>query len=111
VEGAGGVFSPLSKIYLVVNLAQHLQLPIILISMNYLGSINHTLLSIEALQTRNVTLAGIIFNGMPNPVSEEYILEYTGIQKLGSIPFTDDLSAAFISEQAKKFEYLHELVG
>jgi dethiobiotin synthetase len=111
VESAGGVFSPLSDIYLMVDLAQYLELPIILISMNYLGSINHTLLSIEALQTRNVSLAGIIFNGQPDPASEAFILQYSGIEKLGSIPLADPLSRSFISEQAKNFESLYELVG
>ena len=106
VETAGGLLSPLSEKYLCIDLIKELQLSVILVSMNYLGSINHTLLSIEALKQRNIPIEGIIFCGDPNFETERFILEYSKIPLLGKIPFTDNLTQEFISEQAKQFVHL-----
>jgi dethiobiotin synthetase len=102
VEGAGGLFVPLSDKYLIKDLIKLIQLPVIVVSMNYLGSINHTLLTIEALKQQNIPVAGIIFNGDANIESENYILNYTGITLLGKIPKADILSKGFIAQQAAK---------
>ena len=74
IEGAGGLMVPLNDEYLVIDLASDLNAEIILVSKAYLGSINHTLLSIDAIKQRNLPLRGIIFNGNANPESEELIL-------------------------------------
>src|SRR5665647_1125702 len=86
IEGAGGVMVPISDNLLIKDLIIKLQLPVIVVSMNYLGSINHTLLTIQSLQQQNIQLAGIIFNGEPDIESENYILNYTRIKLLGKIP-------------------------
>lgn len=106
VETAGGLLSPLSENMLCIDLIKELQLAVILVSMNYLGSINHTLLSIDALKQRNIPIEGIIFSGEPNLETENFILEYSKIPLLGKIPFTDNLTQEFISEQSKQFEFL-----
>ena len=106
VETAGGLLSPLSENILCIDLIKELQLTVILVSMNYLGSINHTLLSIDALKQRNIPIEGIIFSGEPNLETENFILEYSKIPLLGKIPFTDNLTQEFISEQSKQFEFL-----
>ncbi|MFN8259903.1 MAG: dethiobiotin synthase [Chitinophagales bacterium] len=100
VEGAGGLLVPLSEKYLIKDLIIKLQLPVIVVSMNYLGSINHTLLTIEALKQHKIPIAGIIFNGEANIESENYILNYTGIKLLGKIPKADTMSKGFIVQQA-----------
>ncbi|MGB3947126.1 MAG: dethiobiotin synthase [Bacteroidia bacterium] len=82
IEGAGGLMVPLTKSYLVIDLIQQLKAEVILVSKNYLGSINHTLLSFEALKTRNIPIAGIIFNGETNKSSEAFILKYTQLKCL-----------------------------
>ncbi|KAA3437840.1 dethiobiotin synthase [Rufibacter hautae] len=76
VEGAGGLMVPLNERDLVLDLIQKLQLEVVLVSKNYLGSINHTLMAVEVLKSRNIGVAGIVFNGVPNPSSEEFILNY-----------------------------------
>lgn len=106
VETAGGLLSPLSENMLCIDLIKELQLTVILVSMSYLGSINHTLLSIDALKQRNIPIEGIIFSGEPNLETENFILEYSKIPLLGKIPFTDNLTQEFISEQSKQFEFL-----
>jgi len=84
IEGAGGIFVPLNDVESVIDLIQP-DYKVIIVSRHYLGSINHTLLTIEALQHRNITVAGIIFNGEENSPSESIILNRTGIACIGRI--------------------------
>jgi dethiobiotin synthetase len=101
VEGAGGVMAPLNNKYLIKDLIIKFQLPVILISMNYLGSINHTILTNNALNESGIKKAGIIFNGSANPDNERFILNYTGLKLIGNIPKADIMSKGFIVQQAK----------
>jgi dethiobiotin synthetase len=101
IEGAGGLMVPLNdQGDLIVDLIQHLDAEVILVSQNYLGSINHTLLSIEALKSRKLKIAGIIFNGASNSESEDLILAVSGLKCLGKIPQSEHVKPKFISEQA-----------
>jgi len=86
VEGAGGLMVPLNDRFLIIDLIKHLKTPVILVTQNYLGSINHTLLSVDALKQRGIPIKGIIFNGVKDIYSKEYILDYTGLKLLGHIP-------------------------
>jgi dethiobiotin synthetase len=103
IEGAGGLMAPLNvQGDLVVDLIQNLKTEVILVVKNYLGSINHTLLSIELLKQRNIKLLGLIFNGETNEFSESIILSKTGVNCLARIPqLTGDLNE-FVVEQAEK---------
>lgn len=100
VEGAGGLLVPLNDKHLVVDLIGHLQLPVVVVTANYLGSINHTLLTVEALKSRNIPVLGLIFNGEPTPASEDYILQYTGLPKLLSVLPEKDLSPTLVRRYA-----------
>jgi dethiobiotin synthetase len=84
IEGAGGLLVPLNDTDSIIDLIQK-DYKIILVSRHYLGSINHTLLSIEALKSRNLTLAGIIFSGDENQATEEIILKKTKAKFIGRI--------------------------
>jgi dethiobiotin synthetase len=84
VEGAGGVFVPLNDTDCVIDLIQP-DYKVIVVSRHYLGSINHTLLTIEALQNRKIAIAGILFNGKENQATESIILKKTGINCIGRI--------------------------
>jgi dethiobiotin synthetase len=86
IEGAGGLMVPLNAHFLMVDLIKQLNVEVILVSQNYLGSINHTLLSISALKQYQIPIKGIIFNGRADKDSESYILSYSGIKRLGHIP-------------------------
>ena len=97
IEGAGGLMVPLNSEYMMIDLARDLKAGIILVSKVYLGSINHTLLSIEALKQRNLPLLGIIFNGNAKLEPENIILEYSGVKCIGRIPETTFLNRNFIS--------------
>lgn len=71
VELAGGIMVPLnSEGFLNIDLLEQLSLPVFLVTRNYLGSINHTLLTISELKRRNITIAGLIVSGQPNNATE-----------------------------------------
>ncbi|MGV3585768.1 MAG: dethiobiotin synthase [Adhaeribacter sp.] len=100
IEGAGGLLVPLNQNVLIVDLLPIFACEVVLVSRNYLGSINHTLLTWEALKNRNINILGLVFNGEPNPASEDFILNYTGLPKLLSVLPEAALSPEIISDYA-----------
>jgi dethiobiotin synthetase len=84
IEGAGGIFVPLNDKDTIVDLIQP-DYKVIVVSRHYLGSINHTLLTIEALQHRDIAIAGIIFNGDVNEATESIILSKSGLEMIGRV--------------------------
>ena len=91
IEGAGGIFVPLNNKDCVIDLIQK-DYKVIVVSRHYLGSINHTLLTIEALKNQKINIAGIIFSGDENIATESIILNKAGIKCIGRIeqePFFD----------------------
>ena len=86
IEGAGGVMVPLNNKFLIIDLIKKLNVPVVLVSQNYLGSINHTLLTVNALKQYEIPIAGIIFNGHKDIYTKEFILNYTRAEFLGHIP-------------------------
>jgi dethiobiotin synthetase len=76
IEGAGGLMVPLNNDFLMIDLIQQLNADVILVVKHYLGSINHTLLSIYALHSRNIPIKAIIFNGDRDEYSEDIIKKY-----------------------------------
>ena len=102
VETAGGLMSPLANGFLNIDLIEHLNLPVVLVSNNYLGSINHTLLSYAVLKNRNISTIGIVFSGEETSASEQFILENTPLPLLFSIPLFEKIDAATISEFVQK---------
>lgn len=99
IEGAGGLMVPLNESSLFIDIIPRFNAEVILISRFYLGSINHTLLSVEALRSRNILVKGLIFVG-ESPDSQESILRFSGLPVLGQIPETNELNAEFIRQQA-----------
>ena len=102
VETAGGLMSPLANNFLNIDLVKQLQLPVVLVSNSYLGSINHSLLSVEALQNRNIPILGLVFSGAENKPSQEFILQYTKLPLLFSIPLFDELNVKAIGQFASR---------
>ena len=94
VEGAGGVLVPVSETLLMADLFAYWQLPVILCARTALGTINHSLLSIEALRSRGVPLAGIAFIGDPHEENERIIPQLAKVPSLGRLPRLDPLNAA-----------------
>jgi dethiobiotin synthetase len=97
VEGAGGVMVPFGDDLLAVDLFARWALPVVLVARTELGTINHSLLSLEALRSRGITVHGIVFSGAANPASEEAIIRFGKVQHLGRLPRLDPLDAASLA--------------
>ena len=105
IEGAGGIMVPLNQEGdLVIDIAKKANAEVILVIKNYLGSINHSLLSIEYLKMHNIPVMGIVIIGESTPSSENIIEKITGYRILYRIPTTDELNTAYISSQGDKLK-------
>lgn len=102
IEGAGGIFVPLNDKDLIIDLIQP-DYKIIVVSRHYLGSINHTLLTIEAIRNRGFEVAGIIFSGSENKPTESLIRNKTGIPCVGRIDEEPYFDQNVIREYADLF--------
>jgi dethiobiotin synthetase len=102
IEGAGGWMVPLNNDQLIADWVTDMEIPVVLVSFNRLGSINHSLLSIEAVMARNLPILGIVFNGPHTPSSEDYILQYSGLPCLGRVPMMDEVGSEQIDFYASQ---------
>jgi len=103
VELAGGLMVPLNEQETNLDLIKKLGLPVILVSRNYLGSINHTLLSAEILKLNNIPVKGLIFNGEQNKYSEDFILNYTKLECLARVNFEENINKNVVNKWAECF--------
>lgn len=92
VEGAGGLMVPISERHLMIDLFARWGKPVILCARTALGTINHSLLSIEALRARGVPIAGIAFIGDRHEENERIIPQFAGVRSLGRLPMVDPLN-------------------
>lgn len=100
IEGAGGLLVPVTRSLLFVDLFARWRAPVVLVARTGLGTINHSLLSIEALRARNIPVLGIAFVGEANDDNEATITAFAGVKRLGRLPWLDptdatNLAAAF----------------
>ena len=101
IEGAGGLMVPLNNKELVIDLINKFDAEVVLVVKNYLGNINHTLLSIEALKNRKIKIAGLVFNGKMLPLTEEVILKQSGLKCLLRIKEEKEITKAVVLRYAK----------
>jgi dethiobiotin synthetase len=103
VEGAGGIMVPLNNDGLTfADVIASWELPTIIVSRHYLGSINHSLLTAEVLKSRGVNIAGFVFVGDENKATESIIIKHTGVRFIARIPNAMLLDKNFIVSQAEK---------
>lgn len=97
IEGAGGLMVPINyKSDFMIDLIKHLGAEVILVTSNYLGSINHTLLSLNIIKQYNLPFKGIIVNGASNPDSEMMIEKYSEKPILFRIPHIENINSQTI---------------
>jgi dethiobiotin synthetase len=106
IEGAGGLLVPLNQKDTILDLIIELGVEVILISKHYLGSINHTLLTVDCLQNNNIPIKGIIFNGEENKATESIILSKTKVPFLGRIEHIEKLNKESIKKASLVFKDL-----
>lgn len=104
IEGAGGIMVPLHDNYHIADLIQAMICEVILVCNLYLGSINHSLLTINELKSRKIKVKGIIFNGEPNQESEEHILSYSGYEKLLHILPENEITTDVVEKYASQLK-------
>ena len=102
IEGAGGCLVPLNNENFVIELAERFPCQVVLVADLYLGSINHTLLTISELRKRNLDVKGIIFNGERNPASEDIILHHAGMRCLLRIEREKEITREIVKHYADK---------
>ncbi len=102
VEGAGGLFVPISQDLFMIDLIQKLQLPVILVTKNYLGCINHTILSIQALLQRQIKIAYLVFNGNFDMDTQQILTRHLpeGVEII-QLPFCEALNPSTVKEITK----------
>ena len=94
VEGAGGLMVPITDDAYMIDLADELDLPIVLVARSTLGTINHTLLSLEAIRRRGLPLAGVVITGPETPHNRAAIERYGQIEVIAEIPWLDTIDRA-----------------
>ncbi|KQZ60959.1 dethiobiotin synthetase [Sphingopyxis sp. Root1497] len=92
IEGAGGALVPLTRTLLYADMFARWQIPVIICARTALGTINHSLLTIEALRARDVPIHGLAFLGDAVEDSEAIITEISGLRRLGRLPIIDPLT-------------------
>jgi len=100
IEGAGGLMVPLNEKEFVSDLIKKLQADVILVSRNYLGSINHSLLTASVCRNLELAVRGWVFNDQYLNYEQE-IVNWSGYKKLGSVPKAMDINKRFIQQQAE----------
>jgi dethiobiotin synthetase len=101
IEGAGGLLVPINLEGLTyADVFENWGLPVIVVSRHYLGSINHTLLTLEVLKERGIKVEGIVFVGSENSATERLILDRSGVKLIARIPIVSEVNKAFVLNQA-----------
>lgn len=100
IEGAGGLMVPLNEKDFVIDLIERLQAKVILVSRNYLGSINHSLVTAALCKQRKLDVIGWVFNDQYLNYEEE-IAAWSGYPRIASIPFAQEVNSTFVKQQAE----------
>jgi dethiobiotin synthetase len=119
IEGAGGIFVPINKHLFMIDLIKQINAPVILVARSTLGTINHTLLSLEALRSKNIPILGVILNKTSNQYFQDNLkaIEWYGkttvlahIPKLTAINKSSLLKIAFSTQLKTIFDMAHEII-
>lgn len=105
IETAGGVMSPVNATQTVADYVAFYELPTILVVQHYLGSISHTLSAIDALQSRGVSILGLVINGEANAASEQFISDYNNLPIVARVPQLAQLDAVSVAKAAQQITF------
>jgi dethiobiotin synthetase len=102
IEGAGGVLVPLNRANKIIDLIAMLGLPALVVARTALGTINHTLLTVEALRVRSIPIAGVLMAGERNDDNRDAIEQYGKVPVIAQMPRFDPLTPEVLGEWAGK---------
>jgi len=97
VEGAGGLLVPINESEMMIDLIAQLAMPAVIATRSTLGTINHTLLTLEALRERDIPIAGVVMVGEPSPDNQEAIEKFGNVPVLAAMPFIESLDARLLA--------------
>jgi len=113
IEGVGGVMVPLAPGFLVTDLIHLLRLPVLIVARSGLGSINHTLLTVECLRRRDIPIVGVLFNNPTAPPDNadghdtiRTILQWTGLRLIGELPYGHGLPQTWDRERSRLMAHI-----
>ncbi len=110
VEGAGGLYVPVDETTMMIDLAESLALPVVLVARSTLGTINHTLLSLRALRARGILVLGVVMSGPPSSGNADAIGRFGGVPVIAQIPHMDRLDADAVAAAAAAIPALEALM-
>ncbi|WP_345797074.1 dethiobiotin synthase [Castellaniella sp. MT123] len=102
VEGAGGLLVPIDEKHMMIDLAARLALPVVLVARSTLGTINHTLLSLQALAARDLPVLGVVMNGPLSPGNRQALEHFGQTPILAEIPWLDAVNPRTVAEAASR---------
>lgn len=111
IEGAGGLMVPLNSRQTFIDVFARWQCPVILCARTALGTINHSLLSLEALRSRAIPVLGVAFIGAANEDSEQIICELGKVRRLGRLPLLEHLTTETLGQAFAANFNLHDFIG
>jgi dethiobiotin synthetase len=109
VETAGGLLVPLRLDLLQIEQLQRWQLPVLLVARSGLGTLNHTLLSLEALRLRQIPVLGVLLNGPPHANNQQTLEALAGVPILGCLQPLEAITSANLARQWQELELSHKL--
>ena len=95
---------PITEKYFIVDLIKKFDAEVVVVVQNYLGSINHSLLTLEALHHRGIRIAGLVFNGSPHEASHKLITDYSGAPAISSILKENEINKEVVLKYVKDFQ-------
>ncbi|WP_135078218.1 dethiobiotin synthase [Terasakiella sp. SH-1] len=98
IEGAGGVFVPLNNNYMMIDLIKRMECEAIVVARSGLGTINHTLLTLNALRSNDIPVKGVILNGALNQRNKIAIEQFGNVDILGEIPYVENMDFSTMSK-------------
>ncbi|MFS3134462.1 dethiobiotin synthase [Gluconacetobacter sacchari] len=111
VEGAGGVMVPIAPDCMMIDLIARFALPVVLVARSQLGTINHTLLTLQALRRRGIAIAGVVLNGPPSPEARRAISLFGGARVLAEFPHLDRIGPADVERLARLLPSFERLLA
>ena len=105
IEGTGGLMVPLNNKALIADPIAYFKTSVVLVSRNYLDSINHTLLTVQELKRREIPILGIVFNGEHTPQTENFILQYTQLPLLFRVNMEDKVDKQTIIKNSEQISF------
>jgi dethiobiotin synthetase len=97
IEGAGGLIVPLNESKMIIDLIKYLDIPVLVVAKSGLGTLNHTLLSLMALRSYNISIFGVVMNGEFHSSNKEAIRKYGDIENIYQLPPLKNLNPAELS--------------